>query len=72
MLRWPASAGPPPPSSCRIQDEYAGIASRLKKLANIEVHDQAVPPSYSRREAQFVIGTTEYLIGLIAEGTTKE
>lgn len=50
-------------------EPYDGIVSRLKKLANLEVHDQAVPPSYSRREALFVVGTTEHLIGLIAEGS---
>jgi hypothetical protein len=31
-----------------------------------------VPPAYSRREAQLVVGTTEFMIGLIAEGTVSE
>lgn len=56
----------------RRVDRYTGIVAKLKQLANLEVHDQAVPPAYSRREAQFVVGSTEFMIGLIAEGTLSE
>lgn len=45
---------------------YAGIVSRLKQLANLAIHRPEAPGRYSRVEAQFVVGTTEHALVLLA------
>src|SRR3989442_563572 len=45
---------------------YAGIVSRLKGLANYAIHRSEAPGRYSRVEAQFVVGSTEHSLALLA------
>jgi hypothetical protein len=46
---------------------YAGIVARLKELAGHTIHRSHAPGRYVRAEAQFIIGTTEYSIALLAQ-----
>ncbi len=45
---------------------YAGIVSRVKELGNYTIHRSEAPGRYSRTEAQFVVGTTEHVLALLA------
>ncbi len=45
---------------------YAGIVSRLKELGNHAVHRREASGRYTRAEAQFVIGTAEHTLALMA------
>jgi len=50
---------------------YAGIVSRLKGLANYAIHRAEAPGHYSRVEAQFVVGSTEHSLALLAGMLTR-
>lgn len=52
--------------------EYAGVFSRLKELAAMTVHNRSEPLVYSRSEALFVVRTTENLLALVGDLTSKK
>lgn len=60
-----------PRSDERRAGGYAGVFSNLKVLANVTVHPGGAPVVYSRSEALFVLRTTENLLALLGDLTSK-
>ncbi|HYR10438.1 MAG TPA: hypothetical protein VEQ60_21870 [Longimicrobium sp.] len=50
-------------------EQYNDIFVRLKKLTNRAVHAQADPVTFNRHEAQFIVASTGYLLGLLGDAT---
>lgn len=61
-----------PRSDERRAGGYAGVFSNLKLLANVTVHPGGAPTVYSRSEALFVLRTTENLLALLGDLTSKQ
>ena len=50
----------------RLAEQYAGLVTRIKNLANLAVHHTGEPVEYSRTGARFVVGITEQFAVLVA------
>ncbi len=50
----------------RLAEQYAGLVTRIKNLANLAVHHTGEPVEYSRAGARFVVGITEQVVVLVA------
>jgi hypothetical protein len=45
---------------------YSGIVAQMKALGNLTVHRSEATALYTRAEAQFAIGVTQHVVGLLA------
>jgi hypothetical protein len=60
-----------PKTDERRAKEYAGVFTGMKELAALTVHPSGQPVVYSRSEALFVVRTTENLLALLGDLTSK-